>query len=88
MSCWRCLRVPIPRDKGRAVRSTRQASQERHPDSRRAQQRAEISNSGHSLPRKAVLADWKKVKVWMIMMIAAGLMWAEAIEKFENFTVI
>ncbi len=33
------------------------------------------------IPQKAALADWKKVKVWMMMMIAASLMWAGAAEK-------
>ena len=36
-----------------------------------------------SVPQKAALADWKKVKVWM-MMIAASLMWAGAAEKPEQ----
>ena len=36
------------------------------------------------VPQKAALADWKKVKVWK-MMIAASLIWAGAAEKPEQF---
>ena len=36
------------------------------------------------IPQKAALANWKKVKVWMMMMIAASLMWAGAAEKPEQ----
>ena len=37
------------------------------------------------VPQKAALADWKKShKVWMIMMIAASLMWAGAAEMPEQ----
>ena len=36
------------------------------------------------IPQKAALADWKKVLVWMMMMIAVNLMWAGAAEKPEQ----
>ncbi len=35
------------------------------------------------IPQKAALADWKKFKAWMMMMIAASLMRAGAAEKPE-----
>ena len=43
---------------------------------------------GVKIPQKAALADWKKVKVWMMMMIAASLIWAGAAEKPEQSKII
>ena len=37
----------------------------------------------NSIPQKAALTNWKKVKVWM-MIIAASLMGAGAAEKHEQ----
>ena len=39
------------------------------------------------LPQKAALADWKKSHKVLMMMIAAGLMWAGAAKKFEQLKV-
>ena len=38
------------------------------------------------LPKKAVLADWKKVNVWMMMTITEGLIWAGAAEITQSNT--
>ena len=41
-----------------------------------------------TIPKKEALAEWKKIhKVWMMMMIAAGLIWAgEAQRGIEKLT--
>ena len=38
------------------------------------------------LPKKAALADWKKVNVGMMIIIAEGLIWAGTAETIQSDT--